>query len=259
MNDDADVIRFLLQSDNRTDVLQLLRENEELDRYEIEEELDASRRTVIRTMDAVTDYGYVAKNDDKYELTLLGSYIVDIYHELISNVSVAQRFEPFLTHMPADKFDVDPRKLEDAELIVANEASPYALVDRTLSLRQKTSTIRHMSPIIEQKSMNQLAQRLQREESLTGDAIISQSALDACKNHSEYQNSYQRIVASDRVTLYVYPDTIPFMLSITEDMVAIGVAKDGRPFAQVLSDHPEVQVWAENTFEMYRNQSEAIT
>lgn len=255
MSDDTDLLQFLAQSDTRVAVLQLLEERGRVDRYEIEHELDVSRRTVIRTIDALADHGYVLDETDTYELTALGAVVTASYNEFASTVGTAHQLEPFLAHLPDDSFDVDPRELDDAELLVANEASPYALIDRTISLRQETSHLRHMSPIIEKKSLEHLAQQLQHDDELTGDAIIPRQALDSWEDHPDYNDAYQHIINVDRLTLHVYPDTIPYMVCLTDDTVAVGVAKDSKPYAQIIADNPQLRQWATDTFEDYLNQS----
>ena len=254
MSGDTGFLRFLAQSDTRVAVLQLLNERGRLDRYEIEQDLDVSRRTVIRTIDALADNGYVLNETDTYELTALGALVAASYNEFASTVETAHQLEPFLAHLPDDSFDVDPRQLDDAEIMVVNEASPYALVDRTVSLWQDISQIQHMSPMVEHKSVHQLADRLEENEDLAGDAIIPKPALETMQQHPNYREGYQRIVACDRLTLHVYPDTVPYMLCITDDTVAVGVAKDGKPYAQLIADHPQLRQWANDTFDNYLNQ-----
>ena len=258
MTGDAGLLRFLAQSDTRVAVLELLNERGGLDRYEIEQELDVSRRTVIRTIDALADNSYVVNETDTYELTALGATVAASYNEFASTVETAHQLEPFLAHLPDDSFNVDPRELDDAELLVASEASPYALIDRTISLRQETSHLRHMSPIIEKKSLEHLAQQLQHDDELTGDAIIPKQALDSWEDHPDYNDAYQHIINVDRLTLHVYPDTIPYMVCLTDDAVAVGVAKDGNPRAQLIADHPQLRQWATDTFENYLNQSKPL-
>ena len=65
MSNVADSLAFLSQSTNRAEVLQLLQEEDGLDRYDIEEQVEASRRTVIRALDALTEHGYVEDGDGR--------------------------------------------------------------------------------------------------------------------------------------------------------------------------------------------------
>lgn len=259
MRDVAEVIRFLAQSDNRVAVLQVLQSGGRLDRYAIEERVDASRRTVIRTIDSLREQGYVVETGDGYRLTALGSVVVEVYDSLAADVSVMQRLSPFLSHMPAEWFDLDPQVLADADLLVATEGSPYALIDRTLSLRREAHRLRHMSPILEQKSVDQLADRLQAGEDIQGEIVTGESVLASWQDHPEYQDAYELVQAADDLSLYICPDPVPFMLCLTDDVVTVGVAKDGRPYAQIVSDHTAVRKWAETTFASFREQARPLS
>lgn len=255
MNSVTELLRFLSQSHNRVAVLQALRSEEELDRYVIEDRVDASRRTVIRVVDSLTERGYVVATDSGYRLTALGSLILSLYEELATDVSVAERLSPFLSNMPAEWFDVDPRTLADAEMLVATEASPYALIDRTLSLRREASYLRHMSPILEAKSVKQITERLESGDTVRGEIVTSNDVLNTLREHPEYQKSYDLVQAADQLSLSVCVDPVPFMLCLTDDVVTVGVSKDGRPYAQIVSDHPALWEWAETTFASFRNQA----
>lgn len=53
----ADVVRFLSQSDNRVAILAALAEDGAMDRYELESTVDATRRTVLRTLNRLAERG----------------------------------------------------------------------------------------------------------------------------------------------------------------------------------------------------------
>lgn len=257
MGDVAEPLTFLSQSQNRVDVLRLLEREGALDRYTIESRVEASRRTVIRALDALTEHGYVEACEEEYRLTAFGSALADSYQSFVADAAIAESLHPLLAHVPDDTFDLDPRHLEDAEVIVATEGSPYATLDRMLALRQDAQQIRELASIIEKKSVDQLARRIQ-EESISAEIVLSDAAVAAGNDHPEYRESQQQILESERVDLRVHPDELPFLLCIADDTVAIGAIKNTTPFALVVSSEPAVTQWAEQTFERYRDQSEAF-
>jgi len=169
-----------------------------LNRYEIKEHLDASRRTVIRTLDALAEEGFVEQDEETYHLTALGSCISESYEELTAEVSLAQRLSPFLENIPDSEFDLDPWLLEDTELVVATEGSPYALLDRTLQLREDAMRIREIAPMIEKKSTDQLARRIQEKEPIEFDAVLSEAAVEAGRSNPDYREPLRLKLAFGR-------------------------------------------------------------
>lgn len=252
-----DELRFLSQSENRVEILSILQERE-TDRYTIEERVNASRRTVIRTLDALIDQGYVTENDGEYSHTFLGAAIYRSYREFASNVSVIQELRPFFTHLDADVCPVEPQSFVDAELLVATEGSPYALLDRTLAIRQSAGEIRELAPIVERKSVAQLAERLRNDDTVSVEVVLSKQALEAGVTHPEYRDDHETVARSDRVELRVAPE-LPLLLCIADGTVAIGVRKNEKPHALLVSENDRVIEWAERTFERYRRRSEQFT
>jgi len=258
MSDVADSLAFLSQSTNRAEILQLLQEEDGLDRYDIEEQVEASRRTVIRTLDALTEHGYVEDGDGPYRLTAFGSMLADSYQRFAEETELAHELSQFLMHLPDGIFDRDLRCLEDAELITATEGSPYAVLDRTLTIRRQASQIRELSPIIEQKSIAQLAQRIRDGEPVSVEVVLSESAMEASEIHPDHQDDQQLVNQADQTDIYLASTEIPFLLCIADDTVAIGVTNDMRPHALVVSANADVKQWAEQTYEAYQEHVQPV-
>lgn len=258
MGNVTDTLAFLSQSTNRAEVLQLLRDEKRLDRYEIEDQVETSRRTVIRTLDALAEHGYVEDADGQYRLTAFGSKLVDSYQRFAEEAGLAHELSPFLTQLPDGTFDCDLRYLEDAELITATEGSPYAVLDRALTIRRQASQIRELSPIIERKSVEQLAQRIRDGEPVSVEVVLSESAIEASKTHPDYQEAQQLVNQADQTDIYLASTDIPFVLCVADDTVAIGVTKDTKPHALIVSTHAEVKQWAVETYETHRKHAQQV-
>lgn len=258
MSDVAETLSFLSQSTNRADVIQLLQKEEQLDRHEIDEHVEASRRTVIRTLDALTEHGYVEESDGSYRLTAFGSVLADSYQQFAEESERAHDLAPFLTHMPDGVLSFDLQCIEDAELITATEGSPYAVLDRTLSIRRQASQIRELSPIIEQKSIEQLAQRIRDNVPISVEVVLSESAIEASEFHPDYQESQQLLNQADQTEIYLASQEIPFLLCIADETVVIGVTKDLKPHAILVSTNAEVKQWAEQTYQTYREHAHPV-
>lgn len=258
MSNVADSLAFLSQSSNRAKILQLLQDEEGLGRGEIEDQVEASRRTVIRTLDALTDHGYIEDGEGLYRLTAFGSEIVNSYQAFSEQAQLAHELAPFLRHLPDGVFDHDLRCFENAELITATEGSPYAVLDRALTIRRQATQIRELSPIIEQKSIEQLAQRIRGGEQMSVEVVLSESAIEASEVHPDYRDDQQLVNQADQTDIYLSATEIPFLLCIADDTVAIGVTKGRKPHALVVSTNADVKQWAEQTFEAYQEHVQPV-
>jgi predicted transcriptional regulator len=254
----ADRLRFLTQSDNRPEALAALREAGPLDRDGIAARLDASRRTVVRTVEALTDEGYVEQVGERYRLTALGATVIAAYQRLADEVALTDRLEPLLANVPGAVFDFDPRLLADAELVVATEGSPYALLDRTLTLRREARRVREIAPMTEKRSIEQLADRIRGGADIEFDAILSAATLEASRSNPEYADAFETTAASDAVDVAVYPDEVELFLCVADDTVAVGASKDDRPHAMVVTSNPRVREWAIDTFEDHWDRAEPV-
>jgi predicted transcriptional regulator len=254
-----DELAFLLRSDNRTEILAALCEAGPLDRYELESRVDASRRTVTRIVGALTERGYLAERDGGYVATAFGSAIADAYDDYRRTADLADAYRPVLGHLDSDRLPVDPELLRGAELTLASETSPYALLDRVLQLRSSATTIREMAPSVEAKSVAQLAERVGSEPALDVEVILPASAIEEAASHPEYAEAHAATRESDAVELYAYPEPFGFMLGRLGETGALAVGVDGRPHALVESTDPEFLSWIEDRLAEFRGEATPVT
>ena len=255
MTDSAAIVRFLSQSEHRPAVLRIVHSEQQCDRDTIVAQVDATRRTTIRTIDALLDRWYLAKRAEGYQVTPLGSAVLRAYDDVVSELAVADRLAPFLGQMPPEWFNVDLGVLAEAEVVTAAEDGSYVLVERLLSLRSDAEWLQHVSPIIEQQSLAQLTDRLEAGRAPSGEIVISTDAWNTVQEQPRYKAASTRLGATDQLSLCVYPEQVPFMLCITEGAVAVGVTSGGRPHAQIVSEHPKLRGWATETFSAIRDRA----
>lgn len=253
-------VEFLAGSENRVETLVALRDAGVADQRSIADSVDASRRTVKRTLDALEERGWVVVENSTgpYRITALGELVLDAYLDVTDRLSAADRLGPFLQRIPTDEFDLDPLTLEDAEIIVRGENQPYAPMDRVLEVRRDASTIREVADIIQADSAAQLRERVENGE-LTATVVLEASVLDAVEENDGYAEEFEAALASDGATFYQYEGDVPFVFGLMDDTVVMGVTDDmGIPDAVVVSDTPDVRDWAERRFEAFRGESNRI-
>jgi predicted transcriptional regulator len=260
MDGPEEELAFLLRSDNRMELLDVLDESGPLDRYELEERLDASRRTITRIVDALAERGYLADGgeDGARSLSAFGAAIADAHREYRETAELANQYRPVLQHLDSDQFAPDPARLQGAELTVATEASPYALIDRVLELRAGADRIREMAPSIEAKSISQLADRIDKGGDFEIEVLLPPTAVEEARTHSEYAEAHRAIRNTDGVEMRVSPEPFSVVLGVIDGTAVLGVTVDDRPHALVESTRTTFVEWAERRLDSFWDESVPI-
>jgi predicted transcriptional regulator len=253
-------LAFLLRSDNRVELLDVLDEEGPLDRYELEDRVDASRRTITRIVDALAERGYLADGGENgaRSLSAFGAAIADAHREYRETTDLANQYRPVLQHLESDQFDLEPSRLRGADLTVATEASPYALIDRVLELRAGADRIREMAPSIEAKSISQLAERIDEGGDFKIEVILPPAAVEEARDHPEYAEAHREIQNTDGVEMRVYPESFSVVLGVIDATAVLGVSVDGRPHALIESTRTTFVEWAERRLESFWAESVPI-
>ena len=248
-------IEYLLRSDNRTAVLLELEQDQPLDRYGIEDRLNASRRTVTRVLGDLTEQGYIRESAVGYRLTTFGAIVADAYRRCRERTEVATRYRPFLANVDSETADFDPQYLEDADLTVATDVNPYAPRHRMLELRQSASWIRAVMPVIEKRSIEQLTGRVKSDDDLTFEVVIPADLYEMIQSHPEYDESFRAATAADSVENFIYPGPITTLYAVTDDVAALGASVDGEPHSLVESPNPELREWVTRRIDTYQDEA----
>lgn len=253
-------VSFLAGSENRVETLVAIRDGEGVDQRQIAETVDASRRTVKRTLNDLEDRGWVIAENGTNEcrISALGAIVLDTYLEVVDRLGPATHSAPFLERIPREAFDLDPAALADADVVVAAENQPYAPMDRVLEVRRNASEIREVVNIVQADSAGQLRERVESGE-LEAEIVLEAGVLDAIAANDDYAAEFEAAAAADGATFYSYEGSIPYVFGLMDDTVILGVTNDkGMPEAVVVSDDPTVREWAEDRFESYRRAAEKI-
>lgn len=254
-------VSFLAASENRVEALVALRESGPTDQRSVAESVDASRRTVKRTLVALEERGWIVSvaGSGEYRISALGTLVLDAYLDVMERLSAADQLGAFLEHVPAEQFDLDPLALADAEVVTRGENQPYAPMDRVLEVRRNASHIREVVDIIQADSAGQLRERVVAGE-LEAEVVLEAGVLDAVAEHDGYAEEFEAALAADNVTFHVFEGEVPFVFGLMDDVVVMGVTDEmGMPDTVVVSDDPVVRKWAENRFESYRERADRLT
>jgi len=248
-------LQFIAQSENRTEALGIVATHEPIERRDLEARLDASHRTVVRIVNSLDERGYLRETDAGLRLTPFGSRIAARLDAFLAGTETVVEFGPLLRNAPPVFRDLPLEGLAGAELLVASDADPFSILDRVLSLRAEATHIREVAPGIQQESIDRLASRIRHDEELAVEVVISRQASERAESRIDYRDGHAAAVDSDAADIYVHPEPIPFFAGTMDDTAAVGVAKDGQPYALAVSDDPDLWAAVESIFETYRDAS----
>jgi predicted transcriptional regulator len=255
MTGQTEELEFLLRSENRTELLAALAAEGPLDRYDLEEALGTSRRTVSRTLKKLETRNYISETDGGHRLTAFGAAVFETYREYTRRIDTAERLRPFLGNIDGEALDIELSALQGAKLTLADDASPYAPMDRTLELRARSSRIREIAPSVEKRSIEQLTERIERGDDATFEIVLTADAAQAAQSKPEYEKAHRITQGADNVDQFVYRGEFPFFLGVLDETVAIGAVVDGSPFALIESRDERLREWAEQKIDQFRSEA----
>lgn len=248
----AEGLEYLLRSDNRTSLLVVLAEDQPLDKADLEARLSASQRTISRVLNDLTERGYLQVSVDGFRLTSFGATVTEAYRRCRQRTDLAEEYRPFLTNVDAAAVDLDPAILRGADLTVADDISPYAPLNRALELRRNAARIRVVSPFVEERSVQQLAARLERGDDLDFDVILPADLYEAVQSQIDGRDAFRRETESDAVRMFVHHGDFPLLFATIGDVAALGVSVDGEPYALVESTNERMYEWVDSRIDEYR-------
>lgn len=255
------VVSYLTGSENRVETLRAVRADGVVEQRTIADSVDASWRTVKRTLNDLEERGWVLAVDGvgEWRISALGATVLDAYLDFVDRLEPATHLAPFLRRIPPGTLDIELDALADAEVVVSAENQPYAPMDRVLEIRRNAGRIREVVNIVQADSASQLRERVENGD-LEAEVVLEAGVLDAIATNDEYAEEFEGALAADGVTFYAYEGSVPYVLGIMDDTVLLGVTDEkGMPEAMVKSDADEVREWAESRFEAFREDAEEVT
>lgn len=248
-------IRFLARSESRLAILQAL-DDDATTRREVRDAVDASRSTVSRALDRMTELGWVVDGNGSYELTPLGRHASVRFADLRETFVTMRRLEPFLGRVRSSEFDLPPTALTDARLTVATPAEPLAPIERVTEIRAGSSTVRELSSVVARDSVEQVAERA-ADGAVDHEIVLTADVVASLTGGSDYRDAFEAV--RDAIDFYAYDGEFPCLVTLLDDRAALGVVSDDdTPAALVESANPEVYAWAATTYEAYRDAADPL-
>lgn len=245
-------LTFLLRSENRRDVLTALKQHRSLDRHEIVERADASRRTVSRVLKTLDEEGYIRNSNSSYRLTAYGGSMIDLYQQWKERTTLTERYQPFLATVDEDAFDCPLRYLRGASLTVATDFTPHAPVNRLVELRQRATRIRSVTPFVEKRCLTHLTEWLQRGREFDAEVVVSKEVVENALEQSRYESMLETIRGADATSIFVHPGPLQMVCSVVDRVTVLGAYVDRNLHTLVESDGSELREWTTDRIDAYR-------
>lgn len=250
MPSSLDDVEFLARSPNRIAVLEALATTAQTHR-QLQEETGASRVTVQRVLGDLADRAWVRARGDVYELTVLGELVVESFSALQRTLATVAELDDVVRWLPAD-VGLDVRLLAGASVATPTTSDPFALLRTAEEHLSAATDVRLLTNGTAPETLELMRRRTERGEQRL-QFVTDAATLDATLADDEMRADLRTILDTGNALLFRHDAPIPFVLSILDDGVDLGLTDDdGIQRVLVHSDDEAVMEWAEKTFREYR-------
>lgn len=253
-----EAIEVLVRSEVRIRILDALREHEQLERDSLKEQIDASRTTIRRSLEALEEHNWVIRENTTYSITPCGELVADELFQLIETTQVALTFQPIFRWISPDEVDFDLRMVENANVTLSDEYDPYAPVNRHVESLKETVQFRGLLPRVGRDAMETALRQLNElnDPNAYHEVIVQIEGAELLQSDPLYTQLRTQLEETGRYTPFVYDGTIPHYLGILDGSVQIGIIDDsGVLRALIESDSEESRIWAEEMYEEYKREA----
>ena len=246
-----DRVLFLARAESRVEILELLVDSNAATQRQLRARADASRTTVSRSLQSLTERGWVENSEGEYRLTRAGELIATSFLELLGTVEQVDELGEFLRWFPTD---VDPPNVLGAsglEVTASTEADPYAPARTQTEILRNADHLRVLLPAIEIESTKTLAEQV-TGRGLTLETVITPS-LEPTIESPKFAPPMREVLRTEGVDLFVAEDPLPFYLGLAADgRVQIGLADDeGFPRALLETTDQDIRAWADDMYQRH--------
>lgn len=247
-----DQILFLARAESRVRIAEHLVESGSAPQRELRTALEASRTTVSRSLQSLTDKGWVEKYEGDYRLTRAGQIIAAEFSGMLDTVEAVEDLSEFLRWFPDDVSMPDFLSLSDAEVTDSTDADPYAPARKQTEILYTAERLRFLLPAIDLDSTKTIAEQV-TEHGLEVETVVS-PGVESTMESDEFAPLLREKLRTGRSSLFVAKNSVPLYLGLADDgRVQVGLADDeGLPRVLLETKDEGLSEWAERVYRDHR-------
>ena len=192
-----------------------------------------------------------------YDTLQWGQSVAREYREFEKRLQVIARLKEFLRWIDPVEFDLDLALLTDAELLLPESYNPYAMVDRNVELLRSAGTVRALVPFGTRHALEAIHESVVYNGNYI-EGVVTPGSANAFQSNPRYVELFEELVPTGRFRVFVCDGDLPYLLSVLDETVKIGVDEQGEPRAFLETDSAEVNEWADSVYNDYKQQAKRI-
>lgn len=245
-------ILFLARAESRVRILDILMESESASQRELRTRLGASRTTVSRSLQSLTDKDWIKKSEGEYRLTHAGHVIAGEFTGMLDTADAVEELKEFYRWFPAE---LDPPNFLDASDVTvtySTDAAPYAPARKQSEILHTANRLRILLPATDLESTELITKQV-TQRGLDVETMVS-PGVEAVLEADEFVPLVTEMLGSGHSKILVARTALPFYLGLADDQyVQIGLADDdGLPRALLETVDEDIWEWAESLYIGYR-------
>lgn len=222
---------------------------------DLEADLAASRSTIHRALDRLSDLRLVERREEGYGLTDTGAVVAAEVTGFRRHLDAVDRVGPFVRDADLDGIDLPLDLLADATVTEPPAGSAHFTVKRIGDLLAESDSLRTFSTVVSPVYVDLCVRHAKR--GTTVEAIFDRSVVETL--FSEYGTESREAAAEGGLGVRVHDDC-PFELFVFDRRVGLTAHDDaGVSHAFVELDGEAAVAWATDLFERYRADAEYVT
>lgn len=256
MNSALERIAFMTTSEHRLAILQALAEGPKETR-ELRAETGASHSTVGRTLNDLTDFGWVVRHNGEYGISPVGELVVEEFGTFLETMEAVTVLEAVVGRLPVEEMDVPLSALGDGELLRPTDTNPTAHLDRGLDRLREADQVTVLADAVVPRYLDAIRSWV-AEDGTTTEHVYGAHVVDALRTDDRLAASFEGLLAAEQPVLR-YDGTVPYTLFLADGVVLLLLAEEsGPPEAFLASENEDVLAWARSTVESFREGAEPV-
>ncbi|WP_336362789.1 helix-turn-helix transcriptional regulator [Halalkalicoccus salilacus] len=251
-----DGLEFLARSQSRVRLLDALSSATYLPKAELRRQLDTSRTTVDRHLDALEERNWIRAVDDGYATTRVGELVAEEFFAFVETIRMARRLVPAMKWLPSE-FDLNVDVLADAEVVLAEPHDPYSVMNHHVRTLRSADRLWGIVPLTGLHIYEGIHEAVVHNGASVR-LIVGPRVAEIYQSDLEYRRLTEEMERTDRFELRVYDSAIPYGVTLLDGSVQIvGIDDEGLMRSLIETEAPRAREWAERVYRRYSEESRA--